>query len=126
MTILVYFVFGIILGFVLGCLLSADVVLNPKVSLIALLGIIAIILSGVGGLAAGLLAFKISKGKVNPLVGVAAVSCIPATAKIAQYSAKEANPMAMILPHAMGASVGGVITTGILAGFYITICGLLG
>ena len=114
------------LGFVLGCLLSADVVLNPKVSLIALLGIIAIILSGVGGLAAGLLAYKISKGRVNPLVGVAAVSCIPSTAKIAQYSAKEANPMAMILPHAMGASVGGVITTGILAGFYITICGLLG
>lgn len=113
------------LGFILGCLLSADVVLNPKVSLIAVLGIIAITLSGIGGLAAGLLAYKLSRGKVNPLIGIAAVSCIPSTAKIAQYSAKEANPSAMVLPHAMGASIAGVITTGILAGFYITICELI-
>ncbi|MHC1564539.1 MAG: sodium ion-translocating decarboxylase subunit beta, partial [Candidatus Hecatellaceae archaeon] len=68
----------------------------------------------------------LSGGKINPLLGIAAVSCIPSTAKIAQYSAKEINPRAMILPHAMGPSVAGVITTGILAGFYITICSFLG
>jgi carboxybiotin decarboxylase len=108
------------LGFVLGALLSAEVVLNKQVLLLLVLGIIALFLSGVGGLVGGVIAFRLSKGKINPLVGIAGVSCVPTTAKVAQKCAFQANKKAMILPFAMGPNVAGVITTAIIAGIYIT------
>ncbi|RLI05603.1 Na+-translocating decarboxylase subunit beta [Candidatus Bathyarchaeota archaeon] len=113
------------LGFVLGALLSVDIVLDPRVFLIIILGLLALLFSGVGGIIGGLVAYKLSGGKINPLLGIAGVSCVPTTAKIAQKCAKEVNPEAMILPHAMGPCVAGVITTAILAAFYITIVPLL-
>jgi sodium ion-translocating decarboxylase beta subunit len=108
------------LGFVLGALLSADVILDYKVGLLLILGMIALLLSGLGGLAGGMIAYKLSKGKINPLIGIAGVSCIPTTAKVAQKCAAQANKKSMILPFAMGPSVAGVITTAIIAGIYIT------
>ena len=108
------------LGFTLGALLGADIILNPKVVMLLILGIIALMLSGLGGLAGGVIAYKITKGKYNPLVGIAGVSCIPTTIKVAQKSAAKANKRCIILPFATGASVAGVITTAIIAGIYIS------
>jgi oxaloacetate decarboxylase beta subunit len=108
------------LGFTLGALLGVDIILNPKVLILLVLGIIALTLSGLGGIAGGLIYSKISKEPFNPLVGIAAVSCIPTTAKVAQKCAAAVNPKAMILPFAMGPCVAGVITTAILTGIYIT------
>jgi carboxybiotin decarboxylase len=108
------------LGFVLGALLSADVILNKQVALLLVLGMLSLLLSGLGGLAGGVIAFKMSKGKINPLIGIAGVSCVPTTAKVAQKCAFQANKKAMILPFAMGPNVAGVITTAIIAGIYIT------
>jgi sodium ion-translocating decarboxylase beta subunit len=108
------------LAFVLGSLLSAETILDPKVGLLLVLGIVALTISGIGGLAGGLIAYKLSKGKINPLIGIAAVSCVPTTAKVAQKCAFQANKKCMILPFAMGPNVAGVITTAIIAGIYIT------
>ncbi len=108
------------LGFTLGALLGVDIILNPKVLILLVLGIIALTLSGLGGIAGGLIYSKISKEPFNPLVGIAAVSCIPTTAKVAQKCAAAVNPKAMILPFAMGPCVAGVITTAILTGVYIS------
>ena len=108
------------LGFTLGALLGVDIILNPKVLILLVLGIIALTLSGLGGIAGGLIYSKISKEPFNPLVGIAAVSCIPTTAKVAQKCAAAVNKKAMILPFAMGPCVAGVITTAILTGIYIT------
>ena len=113
------------LGFVLGVLLSAEIVLDPRVFLIIILGLLALIFSGLGGILGGVIACKLSKGRVNPLLGLAGVSCVPTTAKIAQKCAKEVNPEAMILPYAMGPCVAGVITTAILCAFYITVTSIL-
>jgi sodium ion-translocating decarboxylase beta subunit len=108
------------LGFTLGALLSVTIVMNPKVFLILILGMIALLLSGIGGLIAGLIAYKFSRGKINPLIGIAAVSCVPTTAKVAQHCAMEEDETIMILPFAMGPCVAGVITTAIICGIYIT------
>jgi len=40
---------------------------------------------------AGLIAYKVSGGKINPLIGIAAVSCVPTTAKVAQHCAMEVD-----------------------------------
>ncbi|MFC1931258.1 sodium ion-translocating decarboxylase subunit beta [Chloroflexota bacterium] len=108
------------LGFTLGALLGVDIILNPKVLILLVLGIIALTLSGLGGIAGGLIYRKISKEPFNPLIGIAAVSCVPTTAKVAQKCAAAVNKKAMILPFAMGPCVAGVITTAILTGIYIT------
>jgi sodium ion-translocating decarboxylase beta subunit len=108
------------LGFTLGALLGVDIILNPKVLILLVLGIIALTLSGLGGIVGGLIYSKISKEPFNPLVGIAAVSCVPTTAKVAQKCAAAVNKKAMILPFAMGPCVAGVITTAILTGIYIT------
>ena len=108
------------LGFVLGALLTADTILSGSVWKLLILGCLSLLLSGLGGLAGGMIAYKVSKGKINPLIGIAGVSCVPSTAKIAQKCAFQANKKAMILPFAMGPNVAGVITTAIVAGLYMT------
>jgi len=108
------------LGFVLGALLSAEVIMDSKVLLLLGLGMLALLLSGIGGLIGGLIFYKLSKKKVNPLIGIAGVSCVPTTAKVAQKCAAEANVFAMILPYAMGPCVAGVITTAIITGIYVS------
>jgi oxaloacetate decarboxylase beta subunit len=107
------------LGFVLGAMLSFYVVTDPRIVLIMVLGIIALLLSGIGGIIAGLVAYKVSGGKINPLIGIAGVSCVPTTAKVAQKCALAVNKQAIILPFAMGPNVAGIITTAIITGIYV-------
>ncbi len=108
------------LGFTLGALLGVDIILDPKVLILLILGVVALTLSGLGGIAGALIYRKITKEPFNPLLGIAAVSCVPTTAKVAQKCAAAVNKKAMILPFAMGPCVAGVITTAIIAGIYIT------
>jgi len=108
------------LGFTLGALLGVDIILNPKVAILLILGVVALTLSGLGGIVGGLIYSKITKEPFNPLIGIAAVSCVPTTAKVAQKCAAAVNKKAMILPFAMGPCVAGVITTAIITGIYIT------
>lgn len=82
------------LGFILGALFSFYVVTDSRVLLIMFLGLISILLSGLGGIVAGLIA-RLSAGKINPLIGIAGVSCVPTTAKIAQKCALAANKHAI-------------------------------
>lgn len=69
----------------------------------------------------GCVVYFFKKGKFNPTVGIAGVSCVPSTAKVAQKAAAKANPAAFILDYALGANICGVITTAILTGIYITL-----
>jgi oxaloacetate decarboxylase beta subunit len=107
------------LGFVLGALLSVNIVTDPRIVLIMLLGMAALVLSGIGGIIAGMVAYWLSGGKINPLIGIAGVSCVPTTAKVAQKCALAVNKKAIILPFAMGPNVAGVITTAIITGIYV-------
>ncbi len=115
-----------ILGLTLGCLCEASTILNPVVIVILILGIVALTISGIGGLIGGWVFYKISKGGFNPVIGIAGVSCVPTTAKLAQHAAEEENPFAMIIPLAMGANISGVITSAIAAGVFITTISLIG
>ena len=109
------------LGLLLGVLCDAHLILNPKILLLLVLGIISLLLSGIGGILGGYVMYFITGGKFNPVVGIAGVSCVPTTAKVAQKSVSAVNPKALILPEAIGANISGVITTAIIAGIYITL-----
>ncbi len=109
------------LGLTLGVLCEANTILNPKVLLLLVLGILALLLSGIGGIAGGYIVYLVSGRKFNPVIGIAGVSCVPTTAKVAQKSVSEVAPNVVILPVALGANISGVITTAILTGIYVTI-----
>ena len=111
------------LGAILGVLCEASTILNPTVLVILILGILALAISGIGGLLGGLALYWVHKRRgedFNPLIGIAGVSCVPTTAKLAQHAAMDENPFAMILPVAMGANISGVITSAIAAGIFVS------
>lgn len=111
------------LGVILGVLCEASTILNPTVLIILALGILALAISAVGGLLGGLLMYFLYRRKhedFNPVIGIAGVSCVPTTAKLAQHAAMEENPFAMILPVAMGANISGVITSAVAAGIFVS------
>lgn len=114
------------LGLVLGVLCEASTLLNPKVGILVILGITALAVSAIGGLIGGWVVYLFNKDKYNPVIGIAGVSCMPTTAKLAQYAAQEENPYAVVMPLALGANISGVITSAIVAGVFVATIGMLG
>ncbi len=113
------------LGVLLGVLCDAHLLLDPKVGKLLILSIVALLLSGIGGIIGGYIMYFIKKGNYNPVIGIAAVSCVPTTAKVAQKLVSKENPDSFILGEALGANISGVITSAIIAGVYTSIIPLL-
>ncbi|AHF89291.1 Na+-transporting methylmalonyl-CoA/oxaloacetate decarboxylase subunit beta [Opitutaceae bacterium TAV5] len=113
------------LGVLLGIMCEASTILDPKVVLLLILGILSLLLSGVGGIIGGYVAYLASGRKINPVIGIAGVSCVPSTAKVVQKEVSKARPDVIVLPEALGANISGVITTAILTGIYVTLIPLL-
>lgn len=109
------------LGLTLGILCEANTLLDPTVLKLLLLGMLALLISAIGGIVGGYIMYFATGKKFNPIIGVAGVSCVPTTAKVVQKIASAANPSAIILPQALGANISGVITSAIIAGVYITL-----
>ncbi len=114
-----------LLGLVLGVLCEATTILNPKILPLLVLGIVALLLSGIGGIIGGYIVYLINKKNFNPVIGIAGVSCVPTTAKVAQKEVNRITKFSFILEYAMSASICGIITTAILTGIYVTLIPLL-
>ena len=108
------------LGLTLGVLCEASTLLEPTVLKLLLLGMLALLISALGGILGGYILYFATGGKFNPMIGIAGVSCVPTTAKIVQKIATAANPSAIIMPQALGANISGVITSAIIAGVFIS------
>ena len=78
-------------------------------------------MTGVQTCALPIFMYFIKRGNYNPVIGIAAVSCVPTTAKVAQKIVSKDNPNSFILGDALGANISGVITSAIITGIYITI-----
>ncbi len=113
----------IILGVIVGSKATADVFLNTKTLLIILIGVFAFAFGTAGGLIIGKLMSKLSKGKINPLIGSAGVSAVPMAARISHMVGQEENPSNYLLMHAMGPNVAGVIGSAVAAGVLLAIFG---
>jgi oxaloacetate decarboxylase beta subunit len=110
------------LGLLLGVLCDENTLLgNPQVLKLLVLGFIALGLAAVGGILGGYIVYGINRKNYNPTIGIAGVSCVPTTAKIAQHAVHELDKRVWILQYAMGANVCGVISSAILTGLYVTI-----
>ena len=115
----------IFLGLIVGAKAYAPVFLKPQVLLILILGIIAFSFGTGGGVLLGKLMCKLTKGKINPLIGAAGVSAVPMAARVAQDVGRKENPNNYLLMHAMGPNVAGVIGSAVAAGVLLAMFGTM-
>ncbi len=106
-----------------GATARFDRFLTWQTIFIVVLGLIAFEFATVGGLLLGKLMYKLSGGKINPLIGSAGVSAVPMAARVSQKEGQRANPTNFLLMHAMGPNVAGVIGSAVAAGFLLAIFG---
>ena len=106
-----------------GATMVAQNFLNLNTIKIIILGLIAFSISTVGGLCGGIVMYKTSGGKINPLIGSAGVSAVPMAARVSQDVGRKYNKNNYLLMHAMGPNVAGVIGSAIAAGFLLSVFG---
>ncbi len=111
------------LGISVGATMVGSRFLTVETIKIVVLGLVAFSFSTVGGLLVGKLMYKLSGGKINPLIGSAGVSAVPMAARVSQKEGQKANSSNFLLMHAMGPNVAGVIGSAIAAGFLISMFG---
>ena len=109
----------IFLGLSVGSKLSADAFLDWNTIYILLLGIVAFAIGTASGVLMGKLMNALSKQPINPLIGAAGVSAVPMAARVANRVGLESNPQNILLMHAMGPNVAGVIGSAVAAGIMI-------
>ena len=109
----------ILLGTSVGASTSAEAFLKMDTLKIVALGMIAFAFGTAGGVLLGRLLCKLTKGRINPLIGSAGVSAVPMAARVS-----EADPSNFLLMHAMGPNVAGVIGTAVAAGTFMAIFGV--
>ena len=111
----------IALGLSVGATAQGSTFLTVDTLKIFGLGIGAFILAGVCGLLGGKLMCLLTKGKVNPMIGIAGVSAVPMAARVVQREGQKEDPSNFLLMHAMGPNVSGVIGSAIAAGILMAI-----
>ncbi len=113
----------ILLSTSVGATMVGSNFLTIQTMSIIVLGVVAFGLSTIGGLLGGVAMYKLTKGKVNPLIGSAGVSAVPMAARVSNIVGQKNNPSNFLLMHAMGPNVAGVIGSAIAAGFLLSVFG---
>ncbi|HZK24837.1 MAG TPA: sodium ion-translocating decarboxylase subunit beta [Oscillospiraceae bacterium] len=113
----------ILLGTAVGASAKAETFLSSQTLLILVLGLVAFAVGTAAGVLMGKLLYKLTGGKVNPLIGSAGVSAVPMAARVSQSEGRKANPNNYLLMHAMGPNVAGVIGSAIAAGILLLLLG---
>ena len=111
----------IFLGISVGATANAENFLKLDTIFIICLGLLAFIISTCGGLLVGKIMCKLTKGKINPLIGAAGVSAVPMAARVAQDVGRKYDPSNFLLMHAMGPNVAGVIGSAVAAGIFLSL-----
>ena len=113
----------IFLGLSVGATATAEAFINPKTIGIIIIGIASFAVATAGGVLVGKLMCKLTKGKVNPLIGSAGVSAVPMAARVSQVVGQKEDPTNFLLMNAMGANVSGVIGSAVAAGVLLALFG---
>lgn len=113
----------IFLGLGIGTKLAADKFLNPETLGILVLGLVAFAIGTATGILMGKVMYRMSGGKINPLIGAAGVSAVPMAARVVNKVGLEADHHNFLLMHAMGPNVAGVIGSAVAAGVLLAIVG---
>lgn len=117
------YIITILLGVSVGATANAEILLSFDTIKIIILGLFAFMVGTTSGVLMGKLMYKLTGGKINPLIGSAGVSAVPMAARVSQVEGIKANPNNYLLMHAMGPNVAGVIGSAVSAGILISFFG---
>lgn len=109
----------IFLGLGVASKMSADKFLDSKTLGILVLGIVAFSIGTAAGVLIAKAMNRFSKTPINPLIGSAGVSAVPMAARVSSKVGQQADPQNILLMHAMGPNVAGVIGSAVAAGVMI-------
>jgi oxaloacetate decarboxylase beta subunit len=114
----------IILTVAIGSTMTADKFLTFKTLEIIALGLIAFL----GGTASGVIGVKIMNlflnEKINPLLGSAGIASVPIAARVSHIVAAQEDPENLLIYHAMGPNLAGVLGTAISGGIMLALLGV--
>jgi len=113
----------IFLGLAVGSKLQSDTFLTVETLGILALGAVAFCIGTATGVLMGKIMYRVSGGKVNPLIGAAGVSAVPMAARVVNKVGLEADHHNFLLMHAMGPNVAGVIGSAVAAGVLLALVG---
>jgi oxaloacetate decarboxylase beta subunit len=113
----------IFLGLAVGSKLSADKFLTVETLGILALGAFAFCVGTAAGVIMGKIMYRVTGGKINPLIGAAGVSAVPMAARVVNKVGLETNHHNFLLMHAMGPNVAGVIGSAVAAGILLALVG---
>ncbi len=111
----------IFLGLGVGGTLQADKFLVAETLGIMIIGLLAFAAGTAAGVLMAKLMNKFSKEPINPLIGAAGVSAVPMAARVVSKVGQEYNKSNILLMHAMGPNVAGVIGSAVAAGVLLSI-----
>ncbi len=111
----------IFLGLAVGSKLASDQFLVAETLGIMMIGLVAFAVGTAAGVLMAKVMNKFSKEPINPLIGAAGVSAVPMSARVVSKVGQESNKSNVLLMHAMGPNVAGVIGSAVAAGVLISI-----
>jgi len=110
-----------LLGLSVGSKLAAERFLTPETLGILFLGLIAFAVGTAGGVLLAKLMNAVSRDPINPLIGAAGVSAVPMAARVVNKVGQESDPTNLLLMHAMGPNVAGVLGSAVAAGILLAL-----
>lgn len=113
----------IFLGLAVGSKLAAEHFLTVETIGILLLGLVAFAIGTASGVLLAKLMNLLSANKINPLIGAAGVSAVPMAARVVNRVGQEADSQNILLMHAMGPNVAGVLGSAVAAGVLLAMVG---
>lgn len=113
----------VLIGLTVGAKTTADVFLTPATIKIFLLGAAAFAVATATGVIFAKIMNLFSKDKINPLIGNAGVSAVPASARVSQVVGQHYDRTNYLLMHAMAPNVAGVVGSAVAAGVLLGILG---
>jgi sodium ion-translocating decarboxylase beta subunit len=114
----------LLLGVTIGATMTSEQFLNVGTLLIFALGLFAFVVGLSSGLLAGKVAYYLSGGKINPLIGATGVSAFPMAARTAHMIGRSEDPDNWLLMHAMAANTGGQIASVVAGGAMLSLAPL--
>jgi len=111
----------IFLGLGVGSKLAADKFLIMETLGIMIIGLLAFSAGTAVGVLMAKLMNKFTDDPINPLIGAAGVSAVPMSARVVSKVGSEERPGNVLLMHAMGPNVAGVIGSAVAAGVLLSI-----
>lgn len=113
----------VLIGLTVGAKTTANVFLTPDTIKIFLLGAASFCVATAAGVIFAKILNLFSKNKINPLVGAAGVSAVPASARVVQVVGQQYDRSNYLVMHAMAPNVAGVVGSAVAAGVLLGIFG---